>query len=74
MSEWSDDDDVAGLRELSDLVYTVEEIPMDRIGELCSYFGIRSYKFHSAWLALLEASHSVMDRVDELHGRYPGVD
>ena len=32
-----------------------------------------SYKFHSAWLALLEASHSLMDKVDDLHGRYNGV-
>lgn len=72
--EWQDAQDVACLRELSDLIYMVEEVPMDRIQELCDRFAIRSYKFHSAWLGLLDASHSLMDKVDDLHGRYNGVD
>jgi hypothetical protein len=73
-SEYEKELDALDLRELGEHMWLVEEIPMARIQELCDYHEIRSYKFHSAWLALLEASHSIMDKVDELAGGIQGVD
>ena len=63
--EWSDSLDTLDLRELADHLYLVEEIPMDRIQELCDDHLIDCYKFSSAWIKLLDESHKVMDRVEE---------
>lgn len=72
MSEWANDLDMLDLRELADHLWTVEEIPMARIQELCDEHVIDIYKFNSAWLKLLDESHRVMDKVEERMEAIPG--
>jgi hypothetical protein len=64
MSEWAQDIDMSELRELADHLWSVEEIPMSRIQELCNEHVIDVYRFHSAWLKLLDESHKVMDECE----------
>ena len=74
MSEWASDIDMSELRELTDHLWLVEEIPMARIQELCDEHVIDCYRFHSAWLKLLEESHKVMDEAEMRMEAIPGVD
>jgi len=64
-SEWEHDMDMSDLRELSDHLWLVEEIPIGRIEELCSDHLIDCYKFVSGWHKLLDESHKVMARAEE---------
>lgn len=74
MSEWAADLDMLDLRELADHLWLVEEIPMARIQELCNEHVIDCYRFHSAWLKLLDESHKVMDEAEMRMEAIPGVD
>ena len=74
MSEWASDIDMSELRELADHLWLVEEIPMARIQELCNEHVIDCYRFHSAWLKLLDESHKVMDEAEMRMEAIPGVD
>ena len=71
-SEWKHDLDMLDLRELTDHLYLVEEIPMARVQELCDDHVIDCYKFVSTWHKLLDESHKVMDRVEERMEAIPG--
>jgi hypothetical protein len=64
MSEWAQDIDMSELRELADHLWAVEEINVARVQELCSEHVIDCYRFHSAWLRLLDESHKVMDECE----------
>ena len=72
--EYEHDLEMLDLRELSDHLWLVEEIPMSRITELCNEHLIDCYKFNSLWIKLLDESHKVMDRVEERMEAIPGVD
>ena len=74
MSEWASDIDMSELRELTDHLWLVEEIPMARITELCNEHVIDCYKFNSLWIKLLDESHKVMNQVEERMEAIPGVD
>ena len=74
MGEWAQDIDVSELRQLADDLWLVEEIPMARIQELCNEHVIDCYRFHSAWLKLLDESHKVMDEAEMRMEAIPGVD
>ena len=71
-SEWAADLDMVDLRELADHLWLVEEIPMARIQELCDDHVIDCYRFHSAWLTLLDESHKVMDEAEMRMEAIPG--
>ena len=71
-SDYKHDLDMLDLRELTDHLYLVEEIPMARIQELCDDYVIDCYKFVSTWHKLLDESHKVMDRVEERMEAIPG--
>ena len=72
MSEWERDIDMSELRELTDHLWSVEEINVARIQELCDEHVIDVYRFHSLWIKLLDESHKVMDRVEERMEAIPG--
>ena len=65
MSEWAHDIDMSELRQLSDDLWLVEEIPVARIQDLCDDHVIDCYRFQSAWLKLLDESHSLMGLVEQ---------
>ena len=65
VSEWAADLDMLDLRELTDHLQLVEEIPVARIQELCDDHVIECYKFVSSWEKLMDEMHKVMDRVEE---------
>ena len=71
-SEWAHDIDMSELRELADHLWLVEEIPMNRIQDLCSEHVIDCYRFQSAWLKLLDESHKVMSVAEERMEAIPG--
>ncbi len=72
MSEWANDIDMSELRELCDHLWSVEEINVARIQELCSDHVIDCYRFQSAWLKLLDESHKVMNVAEERMEAIPG--
>jgi hypothetical protein len=72
VSEWEYDLDMAELRELMDMVWLVEEIPMAKIQDLCEDHVIEHYKFASLWNKLLDESHKVMARIEERMEAIPG--
>ena len=65
VSEWAADLDMLDLRELADHLWTVEEIPVARIQELCDENAIDCYKFVSSWEKLMDEMHKVMDTCEE---------
>ena len=71
--EWANDIDMHELRELADHLWSVEEVPMDRIQALCDEHVIDCYKFNSLWLKLLDESHRVMDRCEERMEAIDGI-
>jgi len=72
MSEWAADLDMLDLRELTDHLQLVEEIPVARIVELCDENVIECYKFVSSWEKLMDEMHKVMDRAEERMEAIPG--
>jgi hypothetical protein len=64
-SEWEHDLAMSDLRELADHLWLVEEIPIQRIQELCDENVIECYKFVSTWHKLMDEMHKVMDRTEE---------
>ena len=72
MGEWAHDIDMSELRQLSDDLWLVEEIPVSRIQELCDEHVIDCYRFQSAWLKLLDESHKVMNLVEQRMEAIPG--
>ena len=72
VSEWEYDLDMAELRELMDMVWMVEELPMAKIQDLCEDHVIEHYKFASLWNKLLDESHKVMARIEERMEAIPG--
>ena len=74
MSNWAHDIDMSELRELTEHLWLVEEIPMDRIQALCDEHVIDIYKFNSLWIKLLDESHKVMGRAEERMEAIPSVD
>ena len=73
-SEWAADLDMLDLRELTDNLQLVEEIPVARIQELCDDHGIGCYKFVSGWEKLMDAMHVVMSECEMKMEVIPGVD
>jgi len=65
MGEWANDIDMSELRQLADDLWLIEEIPMDRITELCNEHVIDCYKFVSAWHKLMDEMHRVMNTTEE---------
>jgi hypothetical protein len=72
VSEGVYDLDMAVLRELMEMVWLVEEIPMAKIQDLCEDHVIEHYKFASLWNKLLDESHKVMARIEERMEAIPG--
>ena len=73
-SEWASDIDMSELRELCDHLWSVEEINVARVQELCDEHVIDCYRFQSAWLKLLDESHKVMSVAEERMEAIPSVD
>lgn len=65
MSEWEYDTDMAALRELTDCLWMVEEIPVARILELSSDHVIESQRFLTLWEKLLDVSHEMTNVAEE---------
>lgn len=72
VSEWEYDLDMLDLRELTDHLWLVEEIPVARIQELCNDHVIDCYKFVSCWEKLMDAMHVVMNTTEERMEAIPG--
>jgi hypothetical protein len=65
MSEWEYDMDMAALRELTDCLWLVEEIPVARIRELSNEHVIECQRFITLWEKLLDVSHEMTNVAEE---------
>ena len=74
LGKWSAELNLLDLRELSDHLWLVEEIPVGRIQELCDENVIDCYKFVSCWEKLMDEMHAVMNKCEERMEAIPGVD
>jgi len=72
VSEWASDIDMSELRELTDLLWAVEEIEVAKIQELCDEHVIDCYRFVSCWEKLMDAMHVVMATTEERMEAIPG--
>lgn len=63
---WQDEDNTKDLRALVDMVWEVEAIPVSQIVELCDWAQIEHRNFQESWEALLDASHEIINRAEDL--------
>ena len=62
---WQDEDNARDLNRLVDLVYPVEEFDIALIVTICEEQGIEPRKFVSAWEALLDEAHEIINRAED---------
>lgn len=62
---WQDEDNARDLRTLIDNVYPVEELEIALIVQLCEEQDIEHRKFVSAWEALLDEAHEIINRAED---------
>jgi len=62
---WQDEDNARDLNRLIDMVYPVEEFEIALIVTLCEEQDIEHRKFVSAWEALLDEAHEIINRAED---------
>ena len=62
---WQDEDNASDLRALIDNVYPVEGFEIALIVQLCEAQDIEHRKFVSAWEALLDEAHEIINRAED---------
>ena len=62
---WRDEDKSRDLNHLIDMVYPVEEFEIAKIVDLCEDYGIEHRNFVSAWEALLDETHEIINRAED---------
>lgn len=62
---WRDEEKSRELNNLIDHVYPVEELEIAKIVDLCEAHGIEHRPFVSAWEALLDEAHEIINRAED---------
>ena len=62
---WQEEDNARDLNTLIDNVYPVEEMEIALIVQLCEEQGIEHRKFVTAWEALLDEAHEIINRAED---------
>jgi len=62
---WQDEDNARDLNKLIDMIYPVEEFEIALIVDICDEQGIEHRKFVSAWEALLDEAHEIINRAED---------
>lgn len=62
---WRDEDNARDLNRLIDMVYPVEEFEIALIVDICEEQGIEHQRFVSAWEALLDEAHEIINRAED---------
>ena len=62
---WREEDNARDLNTLIDNVYPVEEIEISLIVQLCEEQDIEHRKFVTAWEALLDEAHEIINRAED---------
>jgi hypothetical protein len=62
---WQDEDNARDLNTLISNVYPVEELNIALIVEICEEQEIEHRKFVSAWEALLDEAHEIINRAED---------
>ena len=63
--DWRHEDAVSELWSLIDAVWTVEEIEIARIRDLCDEHGISCEKFIETWRELCDEAHIIINQAEE---------
>ena len=63
--DWRHEDAVSELWSLIDAVWTVEEIEIARIRDLCDEHGISCEKFVETWGELCDEAHIIINQAEE---------